>query len=74
MPWFELFGFFLVYLIQMLRRPSKQVSGSQDLDATSFSSYSLQGNGAAYVRCMIMKSQVVIYDRIVGVVCLEQVF
>jgi hypothetical protein len=40
----------------------------------SLASYRRHGIGAAYVRCMVVKAQVVIYDRVVRVVRFEEVF
>ena len=37
------------------------------------SSYSPHIMEVAYVRCMVVKSEVVIYDGVVGVICFEQV-
>jgi hypothetical protein len=71
MPWLQLFNLFLIYLIQVLRCASEKVSRSQDL-GYMLSSYSPHIMEVAYVRCMVVECEVVVYDRIVGVVCFQQ--
>jgi hypothetical protein len=70
MPRLQLFSLLLIYLIQVLRCASEKVSRSQDL-GYMFSSYSPHIMEIAYVRCMIVEGEVMIYDCIVGVVCFQ---
>jgi hypothetical protein len=72
MPRLQFFRLLLIDLIQMFRCASEKVSRSQDL-GYMLSSYSLHIMEVAYMRCMIMECEIVVYDRVVGVICLEQV-
>jgi hypothetical protein len=73
MPRLQFFSFLLVDLIQVFRCASEKVSRSQNL-GYMLSSYSPHIMEVAYVRCMVVECEIVVYDGVVGMIRLEQMF
>lgn len=72
MPWLKLLRLLLVYLVQVFMRSSEDVSRAQNL-WSKLSSYSQQYIESAYVWSVVVKSEVMIYDGMVCMVCFEEV-